>query len=360
MAKTSLLIFPAVLLLAGCVLSKPTVHTENRGITGWPIDSFTSGQEPEVVVENVRDNTEVVVDVLSLPDRKRIRSIRLRAGETQTSSGFDIDAPHVSSFSTLSAPLRGLGAGHYTLSLWIKGELTDTQDISLSGPSAAAGNFVPHLRAKPVTMRPGVGGGTNTDLRLDRLDQLVTLTAAQKTAAEDIFTEQNTALRAFPSIEDRAVKGVTIRQNARAKIRALLSPSQQQIYDVTPQRFGGGAMHDPTNPVPAQQREIREFLAGLIKNSPEVAARLGKIGEVADTGRSDSNASFADGQLLSMRGHVRFNVKGSTRSERLTIEWEKQSESAPINIIRIEGANGEVIALPNQSSQPPQALGPRG
>jgi hypothetical protein len=349
MATSPLLAFAAILLLAGCVLSKPTIHTENLwGIKGWPVESFTSGEEPVVFVENVGDNTEVVVDVLSLSGRKTIRSIRMRTGGSGTnsgfSSGFDINAPHVSPFSTLSAPLRGLGAGNYTLALWIKGELVDTQDISLTGPSAAPGNSAPHLRVQPFAVRPGVGGGANTGLLLDRLDQLVTLTAAQATAAERIFTEQNTALRAFASIEDRMVKGTAIRQNARAKIRALLTSSQQQIYDAAPQRLGGGSMHDPANPDLAQHRETREFLAGLIKNSPAVAARLGPIGGVAPTGRSDSHTTFSYGQLLSMRGRDRFNVQGSARSEVLTVEWEKPSASAPITIARIYGENGDVIA----------------
>ncbi len=91
-----------------------------------------------------------------------------------------------------------------------------------------------------------LGGGAQLDISVavDRLDKLVGLTAAQKVQATQIFTDQNSALLAFTSEEDRMVKGMPIRQNARAQIHAILMPAQQKIYDTSPQRLGGGAMQD--------------------------------------------------------------------------------------------------------------------
>jgi Spy/CpxP family protein refolding chaperone len=91
-----------------------------------------------------------------------------------------------------------------------------------------------------------LGGGAQLDISdaVDRLDKLVGLTADQKVQATQIFTDQNSALLAITSEEDQAIKGMPIRQNARAQIRAILTPAQQEFYDVAPQRLGGGAMQD--------------------------------------------------------------------------------------------------------------------
>jgi len=97
------------------------------------------------------------------------------------------------------------------------------------------------LALVPVIVR---GAGANINNAVDRLDKLVGLTAAQKTQAADVFTSENDALQAIASPEDRLVNGMPIRQNARAQVRTLLTPAQQQIYDAAPQRLGGGSMQD--------------------------------------------------------------------------------------------------------------------
>jgi hypothetical protein len=98
------------------------------------------------------------------------------------------------------------------------------------------------LALAPVIVR---GAGMNINVAVDRLDKLVSLTAAQKVQAAQVFTDQNSALLAFTSEKDRMIKGPPIWQNARAQVRAILTPAQQKIYDATPQRLGGGAMQDP-------------------------------------------------------------------------------------------------------------------
>jgi len=89
----------------------------------------------------------------------------------------------------------------------------------------------------------------NPAAAVDRLDTLVQLTSSQRTAAIAIVTEENDALQALAPGRDRAVKGMPIRQTARAQLRALLTPAQQAVYDITPQYRGGGAMFDPARMV---------------------------------------------------------------------------------------------------------------
>ena len=96
-----------------------------------------------------------------------------------------------------------------------------------------------------VLVSPLLGAGMNIERTVDRLAQLVSLTSQQKNQAAEIFAHENAALQEFPSIQERMEKGMPIRQKSRADIRALLTPAQQQIYDRTPQRLGGGSMQDP-------------------------------------------------------------------------------------------------------------------
>lgn len=88
------------------------------------------------------------------------------------------------------------------------------------------------------------GTGTPASRRVQLLDGLVTLDDAQKAQASRIFTEEEAALRVFTTPEERLKKGISLRKNARAQIRALLTPIQQTIYDSSPQRLGGGALRD--------------------------------------------------------------------------------------------------------------------
>jgi RNA polymerase sigma factor (sigma-70 family) len=127
-----------------------------------------------------------------------------------------------------------------------------------SNPSAPGATVDPNLPSPPPTQTAstppagaGDGGGAKTkrggmqiNAAIERLDKLVHLTATQKTQAADVFISENDALQAIASPEDRLVNGMPIRQNARAQIRVLLTPEQQQIYDAAPQRLGGGSMQD--------------------------------------------------------------------------------------------------------------------
>jgi len=58
--------------------------------------------------------------------------------------------------------------------------------------------------------------GMNPNFVVDRLDSLVHLNSAQRAAAIDIVTRENSALQAFAPGQERAIKGMPIRQAARA------------------------------------------------------------------------------------------------------------------------------------------------
>jgi hypothetical protein len=82
--------------------------------------------------------------------------------------------------------------------------------------------------------------GPTVEARLTRLDQLVTLTADQKEKAAEVFRLEDTELGAAKSAGSSMMKSMEARQASRARVRALLSPPQQKIYDRAPQLKGGG------------------------------------------------------------------------------------------------------------------------
>jgi len=86
------------------------------------------------------------------------------------------------------------------------------------------------------------GGGLtlmSPESKVARLNALVMLTDAQKTAARKAFETELDALLAIPEA-DRPAQGAAARQGAMAAVRALLTPEQQAIFDATPVSRGGG------------------------------------------------------------------------------------------------------------------------
>lgn len=105
------------------------------------------------------------------------------------------------------------------------------------------GVLTPEQR-KTYERTPQTNGGGLTlarpESKLERLNQLVSLTAEQKNQAAKIFNAEFEALIAL-SDEDRAMGGMTARKTAREATRAILNSEQQAIYDSTPQGKGGGS-----------------------------------------------------------------------------------------------------------------------
>jgi hypothetical protein len=242
-------------LLTGCLLSKPTVHTESFRNPGRFQRSFSGGAAPALVAENIPENTDVLLRVRSVANDKIVTSRKSHTGTKIIGPNFDERADP---FGRVVEPLRGLGNGSYVAELWVGGKLVDLQEFSVNGAADVSDDF---SLAHPLDFTSRTG----------RLDQLIELTSAQRAEADRVFAHEKTALEVFAPGKERATKGVSIRQDSRAQIRALLTPSQQEIYDRTPQRLGGASLHDPDNP----PRLARNEMIALLKNSPALTARLG-------------------------------------------------------------------------------------
>jgi hypothetical protein len=97
---------------------------------------------------------------------------------------------------------------------------------------------------KKYDRTPQIDGGGLTlqtpENKAGRLDALVKLTPRQMTQTRAIFSDELDALLALLEA-DRLRGGAPIRQETRAKIRAILTPEQQGIYDVASQGLGGGS-----------------------------------------------------------------------------------------------------------------------
>jgi hypothetical protein len=107
--------------------------------------------------------------------------------------------------------------------------------------------LTPEQRKKYERTPQTNGGGLTVarpENKLERLDQLVALTAEQKTQAMRIFNTEFEALLALPDSE-RTMGGMTARKATREAIRAILDSGQQAKYDVAPQSKGGGSTKAP-------------------------------------------------------------------------------------------------------------------
>jgi hypothetical protein len=92
------------------------------------------------------------------------------------------------------------------------------------------------------------GGGLtliSAETKLNRLDQLVSLSPQQNAVARKIFDEEFESIISLPPA-DRGNKGMEYRQAARAQVRAILTPAQQEKFDGSPQSVGGGSMRSDT------------------------------------------------------------------------------------------------------------------
>ncbi|HWA08080.1 MAG TPA: hypothetical protein VG838_01300 [Opitutaceae bacterium] len=256
-------------------------------------------------------------------------------------------------------------------------------------------------------LTPQVQGGGLTLMspanEVARLDTLVQLTAEQKTAALQIFTDQIEALMDIPSA-DRIEKGTPIRQGTRAAIRALLTPEQQQTYDATPQIRGGGQKMNPVNMgvrldgvvnlsdeqirqvaviyiqeaadlqplTPAEQptkgRTIRQAAAAQIREllTPEQQQKfdanpngiedleerayardflehspavIARDGAVKRLTLQEAANVSVNGARISS-GSFKFQVQGESRTEALKIYWERPTLSDPIRIVKITDGDG--------------------
>src|SRR4051812_15705485 len=111
--------------------------------------------------------------------------------------------------------------------------------------------------------------GPSLEVRVSRLDQLVGLTADQKTRVADVFKREDAELQAMPA-EQRAGKGMEVRQDSRGRVRALLTPDQQRVYDRTPSGRGGGL----TLPTPESKLARLDETVGLSADQKPIALKI--------------------------------------------------------------------------------------
>jgi hypothetical protein len=164
----------------------------------------------------------------------------------------------------------------------------------------------------------------STAVRL--VDQVVTLTDDQKDKVAQVYQQEDETLKAIPQ-ESRAEKGAPIRDAARAQIRALLTPEQQQKFDA--------------NPTGAEDLEERKYVTSFLKSSQFIAARVGVVKTVSPGGLP--SIVMSNLQDRSLQGTYGYEVVGNMHTETFKIDWARPSPTAPIKIIRIKGSDGETI-----------------
>ena len=92
----------------------------------------------------------------------------------------------------------------------------------------------------PADKRGGPGGGRMGPEQMKaRLDEVVTLTAEQKTKVTAIYKEQMAAMQAIPQ-EERREKMRESMTATREKVRAVLTPEQAKKFDDMPAPGRGG------------------------------------------------------------------------------------------------------------------------
>jgi hypothetical protein len=266
------------------------------------------------------------------------------------------------------------------------------------------------VQRKVYDLTPQAQGGDLSQMppanEVARLDAVVHLTAAQKSEALQIFTDQIEALVEIPAA-DRPEKGAPIRQGTRASIRALLTPEQQQQYDATPQNRGGNQKVNPVNlgvrldtvvnlnddqirqvaaiyiqesadlqpltpeELPTKGRAIRQAAAAQIRAllTPEQQKRfdanpngiedleergyardvlahspavIARVGPVKQLSLQ-SSAAISENNARISSGSFRFKVMGANSTEALKIYWERASLGDPIRITKITDTDGNLL-----------------
>jgi hypothetical protein len=173
------------------------------------------------------------------------------------------------------------------------------------------------------------GGGLTLgtpDMRVAALDTKVQLTPAQKKVALEVYTEEFETLVAIPPSE-RMEKGMSARQAARDQIVRILTPAQQAKMDTD------------RSANQAKAAEDRSAIKAILLASPNVAAHFGANASVAP-GSTGSSSEGADGNRS---GRDEYRIKGSTRSETVTVFWERKPASTPLRVTRIETPSGAIV-----------------
>ncbi len=113
---------------------------------------------------------------------------------------------------------------------------------------AALATLSPLARAADQAPAPAAEQPGKPRERLDEFKHLVqelALSDAQKDQIKAVLKERRTAMEALPKEDRRGPKAQEIREGSRQKIRALLTPEQQQKFDaMRPEPRGKGKKKD--------------------------------------------------------------------------------------------------------------------
>jgi hypothetical protein len=192
---------------------------------------------------------------------------------------------------------------------------------SQSGPPAAINQPQAVAQTASSAAPNAANPMRSSEDRVNLLDALVQLSADQKAATVKVFDTETAAIAALPP-EDRWLKLFEIRQTARGRVRALLTPAQQRVYDTTPQFRGGGrTIPRPENRVTALDRQV-----GLTSAQKEVALQIYTEEADALTGIAPEDRAEQGAVYRQASQHQIYNLL--TAEQRDKLEAQRKTEAS--------------------------------
>jgi hypothetical protein len=108
----------------------------------------------------------------------------------------------------------------------------------------------------------------------------------------------------------------------------LQTPAQQVKFDTNPRGFSN--------------IEERRYVEERLKSSHQIAAKFGTVAQLT-LKRWVCYSPDAHGHAL--RGNFVYDIRGSLKSDNLTISWQRKSQAAPIVIVEVEGGSGSSVKI---------------
>lgn len=349
----------------GCVSRQ--VFVLNRA-TGAPQHTFASGEVPTLIVRG--GDTALAgttIRVFSLPDRKLLTTEVFPQGYddphlTTYYDDFSADPSTLVTYDSVRDPhwaLPSLPAGRYVAELSYNGQIQSHADFTVTGTTdhSAPAPGASGIHQNPVIFAPARISGE--ELAVERLDEIVGLTADQRPSAMKIYTAHYRALDRFRALQPGAPTPQEITADTHAALRALLTADQRAKFDEALSRQRAAAVAHASAPrttttnggsfvptgVPSLDRNqaIRAYIAAYLEHSPAVAARVGSIVRVRAAGGQSSGEGVRTTHPF-WSGSYYYIVEGGARSETLKVSWEKSSQQ-PFQIVRIEAPGGATVPL---------------
>ncbi len=326
-----LCLFPIMCLLGGCAGITPTLY-ERLSPAGVSTVGFETEWWKVPAIE---------VDVLQLPERTPVVRVTFDASDNGRSV---MITRHVSfadkpGFSdTRRLPLND----------------TMTADIDRPGslpiqymtfvPWGRSGEYVAELwyHGKRRQSLVYAVEGMNVATAVKRLDQLLGLSSAQRSEAAAILRAEDNELGSLLTPDAAMEVTRAVRQKTRTRLRALLTPDQQAIFDANDRELRTLAVRPSRG---LQDPDVRDYVENQIRNSPTIIARVGRVLRLARTTSSETT-SFSARRQGAIEGCYGYRIYGSARIESVAVSWRRSSPQAPIRIVKIEG-DGESPPLPH-------------